>query len=124
MRRFLRHHGLSLTMLVLFFGAFLIGAGSRGDFREEDQLCCAWIADELVGAGYVPTDDATVATIERWRGASVDVIGAGASAAYLRRSNQLHDLEFITSHVNDLYTIYRSVEGRIEPVSIEAQNRA
>src|SRR5438128_5772348 len=30
----------------------LIGAGSRGDFREEDQLCCAWIAEKLLGADY------------------------------------------------------------------------
>ena len=25
----------------------LIGAGTRGEFREEDQMCCAWIADAL-----------------------------------------------------------------------------
>ena len=26
----------------------VIGAGSRGEFREEDQLCCAWIAEGLL----------------------------------------------------------------------------
>src|SRR5260370_23558928 len=25
----------------------IIGAGSRAEFREEDQLCCAWIAEGL-----------------------------------------------------------------------------
>ncbi len=28
----------------------VIGAGSRGEFRLEDQLCCAWIAELLVNA--------------------------------------------------------------------------
>src|SRR5207253_79688 len=34
----------------------LIGAGARGEFREEDQLCCAWIADLLVARGYDAAD--------------------------------------------------------------------
>ena len=25
----------------------VIGAGSKGEFREEDQICCAWIAAGL-----------------------------------------------------------------------------
>ncbi len=29
----------------------VLGAGTRGEFREEDQLCCAWIARELVEQG-------------------------------------------------------------------------
>jgi 2-phosphosulfolactate phosphatase len=30
----------------------LIGAGTHGDFREEDQMCCAWIADGLMQSGF------------------------------------------------------------------------
>src|SRR5215471_6166363 len=30
----------------------VIGAGTKGEFREEDQLCCAWIAEGLLAAGY------------------------------------------------------------------------
>src|SRR5207247_773709 len=30
----------------------IVGAGSRGEFREEDQLCCAWIAQRLLDVGY------------------------------------------------------------------------
>lgn len=30
----------------------IIGAGSRGEFREEDQLCCVWIGRLLLNAGY------------------------------------------------------------------------
>ena len=32
----------------------VIGAGSRGEFREEDQMCCAWIARDLAEMGYAP----------------------------------------------------------------------
>ena len=92
----------------------LIGAGSRGEFRDEDQLCCAWIAQELLDAGYEPASDATLAIIERWNGASVDAIEHGASAQYLCRTGQRHDLEFVMSHVNDVTDVYRSTGGRIE----------
>src|SRR5438552_6082256 len=52
----------------------VIGAGSRGEFREEDQLCCAWVAEKLLDAGYEPQDAKTVAIIERWSGAPVDAV--------------------------------------------------
>src|SRR5262245_35228383 len=50
----------------------LIGAGTRGDFREEDQMCCAWIADGLMQSGFAPEDDVTLHLAQRWRGASRD----------------------------------------------------
>lgn len=84
----------------------LIGAGSRGEFRDEDQLCCAWIAEGLVDAGYEPQDGRTLAIIERWRGAPVEAIVDGASAEYLRRTDQTRDLEYVLSHVNDLDEVY------------------
>src|SRR5947209_16330471 len=58
----------------------VIGAGSRNEFREEDQLCCAWIAELLVAAGYEPQDARTAETIARWSGKSVESITVGASA--------------------------------------------
>lgn len=85
----------------------IIGAGSRGEFREEDQICCAWIAEILVSAGYKPQDARTVAIIEQWSGKPVDVITVGASADYLRNSGQVRDLEFILTHVDDLDEVYR-----------------
>ena len=45
----------------------LIGAGSRGDFREEDEMCCAWIADGLIQSGFAPEDDTTLRLARRWR---------------------------------------------------------
>ena len=32
----------------------VIGAGSKGEFREEDQICCAWIAAGLMSRGHGP----------------------------------------------------------------------
>ena len=80
----------------------VIGAGSRGEFRDEDQLCCAWIADGLLEAGYRAANTSTKALVERWKGAPVEAIGDGASAAYLRETDQLRDLDFIFAHVDDV----------------------
>jgi 2-phosphosulfolactate phosphatase len=79
----------------------VIGAGARGEFRDEDQLACAWIAAGLVEAGYRP-NGRTAELIARWRDAPVDAVALGASAEYLRRTGQLEDLEFILSHVDDV----------------------
>jgi 2-phosphosulfolactate phosphatase len=79
----------------------LIGAESRGEFRDEDQLCAAWIAERLIEDGYRGTDE-VVELVERWRGAPVEAIESGASAAYLRGSGQGEDLEFVLEHVDDL----------------------
>ena len=84
--------------------ATLIGAGTNGDFREEDQMCCAWIADGLMQSGFDPEDDTTLRLVQRWRGASRDAFRISQSVAYLRRSGQLHDLEFILSHFDDVQT--------------------
>src|SRR5689334_20003303 len=47
----------------------LVGAGTRDEFREEDQMCCAWIANGLIEAGFTPEDRVTLKLITRWRGA-------------------------------------------------------
>lgn len=91
----------------------VIGAGSRGEFREEDQLGCAWIAEILLGHGFEPQDPRTFSIIEQWSGASVEAIVEGASAAYLRNSGQSEDLDFILSHVDDLDEVCRFEHGQI-----------
>lgn len=80
----------------------VIGAGTRGEFREEDQMCCAWIAEYLIGHGYAAQDAKTLDIVARWSGAPPEACLPSRSVAYLTRSNQLQDLEFILSHVNDL----------------------
>ena len=107
----------------------VIGAGSKGEFREEDQLCCAWIAEGLLTAGYEAQDDRTAAIIERWRGAPVEAITCGASAEYLRRTGQYRDLEFILAHIDDLDEVYQFergqvVRGRMKSNGEQGQGRA
>jgi 2-phosphosulfolactate phosphatase len=80
----------------------VIGAGSRGEFREEDQMCCAWIAEGLTRAGYALEDRRTEALVRRWSGAAPDACLASHSVEYLRRTGQLEDLDFILTHINDV----------------------
>ena len=80
----------------------VVGAGARGEFREEDQLCCAWIAGGLLVAGFLAADDRTERLVERWRDAPLEAICEGRSAEYLRRSGQLADLDFVLEHVDDV----------------------
>ena len=91
----------------------VIGAGSRAQFREEDQLCCAWIAEGLVRAGYEPQDERTISIIEQWSGAPVSAITEGPSADYLRNSGQVRDLEYILAHIYDLDEVYRYERGQV-----------
>ncbi len=91
----------------------VIGAGTRGEFREEDQLCCAWIAEGLIDAGYQAVDEHTQQLVHRWSGSSADEINCSRSVEYLRDTGQLHDLEFVLSHVDDLHQVFRLEAGQI-----------
>ncbi len=91
----------------------LIGAGSRGEFREEDQLCCAWIADGLIREGYQPANQATLDVVCRWRGQPVDSFLCSNSVAYLQRTSQLRDLDFILDHVDDLQAVFVLEDGEL-----------
>lgn len=91
----------------------VIGAGSRGEFREEDQMCCAWIARDLAEMGYAPADEMTFALIKEWATEPPEAALCGKSAEYLRRSGQSKDLEFILAHINDLRGPYEMREGEV-----------
>jgi len=100
----------------------ILGAATRGEFREEDQLCCAWIAAELVRLGHQPENRQTLDLIERWEASPVLACASGNSAAYLRRSRQLDDLNFILSHVNDVSLAFQMTDGELIPVSIRPES--
>ena len=97
--------------------AALIGAGARGEFREEDQLCCAWIAEGLLRRGFVAENEKTERLIERWTGVSVERILESKSAVYLRDAGRLDDLEFILAHVDDLDCVFTYRENEIVAVT-------
>jgi 2-phosphosulfolactate phosphatase len=97
----------------------VVGAGTRGEFREEDQMCCAWIAQGLMDAGYEPQGQ-TVEIVSRWRSASYDAFLGGKSTTYLRRTDQLDDLEFILTHVGDVDAVFQLQEQRLVMNSVAA----
>ena len=84
----------------------LVGAGSRGEFREEDQMCCAWIADYLLHAGFTAANAETSEIAERWRGTTAEACQLSNSVKYLLKSGQVDDLEFVLEHVNDLTSVF------------------
>ena len=98
----------------------IIGAGSRNEFREEDQIGCAWIGKELLHAGFEPETQETLAVVDRWKEAAADACLVSHSADYLIRSNQMDDLEFVLNHVNDLDGVYQLVNNEVLPAGLEA----
>lgn len=100
----------NLTSLSEFLAArypriVLIGAGSRNEFREEDQLACAWFATTFLALGYEPASSRTKEVMEAWGTKRLDSIQQGKSADYLRRSNQSRDLTFILRHIDDVQDV-------------------
>lgn len=93
----------------------VLGAGTRGRFRREDQMGCAWVAEALVEAGYAIGSKPTEDWISRWHGVSPEHAREGDSADYLRRSGQAHDLEFVLRHIDDLDTVPSLVDGELVP---------
>ena len=91
----------------------VIGAGTRGEFREEDQRCCALVAEGLAKAGFSAANDFTRHVLDRWRGLPVDAWQESRSVDYLRRSGQLRDLDFVLAHVNDLDRVFAVEHGEV-----------
>ncbi len=91
----------------------LVGADSRGEFREEDQLCCARIGGALVKRGFEPVDDLTADVLGRWATAPDDAFLGGRSARYLEDTGQTHDLEFVLDHVDDLDAVFPITDGEL-----------
>ena len=98
----------------------ILGAGTRGKFRREDQIGCSWIAGRLADRGFEYADENTKTLVEKWHGVSSTVIRDGNSADYLRRTGQVHDLEFILHYQEDLNVVPKmSDTGAIVDVAKE-----
>lgn len=99
----------------------VIGAGNRGEFRQEDQMCCAWIASGLMDHGYVPEDCETADLVQKWKFAAPRDFLGSASVEYLRRSNQLRDLDFILDHFDDVDRACRIIGNQIVNIPPSAE---
>jgi 2-phosphosulfolactate phosphatase len=91
----------------------VIGAGSKGEFREEDQMCCAWIAAGLMEHGYQTETRQTDLIVDQWRNAPPDACLESASVDFLKRTGRVQDLEFILSHIDDLPGVFTMRSGEV-----------
>ncbi len=95
----------------------VLGADSRGEFREEDQLCAARVGSALAEAGYALADRLTEEVIERWDGADADAILESASAKYLRDTGQHEDLAFVLERIDDLDDVFVIEQDEVRAVA-------
>lgn len=98
----LRNYTATIEHLArLYSHVVVLGAPTRGEFREEDKLCSSWIAAGLVKTGFTCENKATEQIVNDWKDKSVTVCAQGKSAKYLLDTGQGEDLNFILTHVND-----------------------
>jgi 2-phosphosulfolactate phosphatase len=97
----------------------ILGADSRGEFREEDQLCAARIARLLIEDGHRPADPSTEEVLERFGDAPDDAFVEGRSAKYLRDTGQERDLTFVLEHVDDLDAVFVIERGEVRAVATD-----
>ncbi len=117
----LRNFSATARALAAHSRVALIGAGTRGKPRDEDQMVCAWIGELLQSAGFWPEDERTAAEVEHWRGADPVALRQGPSADFLRGSGQEHDLEWVLAHVDDVdaVAVYNGQQVSLLPQAID-----
>jgi len=98
----------------------VIGAGSKGEFREEDQICCAWIAAGLMREGHRPASRQTAEIVRRWYHAPPGACIRSRSVDFLRRTSQLRDLDFVLAHIDDRREIFEVQEGEVKMIQESA----
>jgi len=114
----LRNYGATINHLAKRYSRVeLFGAPTRGEFREEDKLCCSWIAAGLIKAGFACKDTETQQLVDNWKDKSAKVCGEGNSAKYLIETKQRKDLDFILKHVNDLNFAFKIKGDEIIKIS-------
>jgi 2-phosphosulfolactate phosphatase len=101
-------------------GDVVVLMASNDGLRVEDAICGARLVSALANGAEM---DPETARLRDWcAGLPLDIIRDGPSAAYLRRSGQEDDLEFVLGHVGDVTAAYAVRDGRVrapvpEPVS-------
>ncbi|MGE5227664.1 MAG: 2-phosphosulfolactate phosphatase [Planctomycetaceae bacterium] len=92
-------------------------AASPDGLRIEDAICAARLARSLGGE----PDEVTARIVETCAPLPLEKIRAGKSAAYLRRSDQVADLEFVLQHVGDVDAAFAVVGGRVAALATETR---
>jgi 2-phosphosulfolactate phosphatase len=96
----------------------VLGADSRGEFREEDQLCAARIGRVLARGGYQVGDATTEDVLERFGEAPDEAFLEGRSAEYLRDTDQQQDLAFVLDHIDDLDGVFVLERGEVRAMAV------
>jgi 2-phosphosulfolactate phosphatase len=94
----------------------IIGAGTHGEFREEDQICCAWIAAALMRDGYRHASSQTAELVSRWQYAAPRACLCSRSVDFLIRTGRLGDLDYILNHVDDLQQVFAVQRGEVNVI--------
>ena len=113
---FRSHSALAAYLAERHHRVAIIGAGSLGEFREEDQVCCAWIAAGLMSKGYLPENPETMAIISRWRDATPDACLCSRSVDFLLRTGRVRDLDFVLTHIDDLHAVFEVRNGEVQMI--------
>jgi 2-phosphosulfolactate phosphatase len=111
---FRNHSALAAYLSESHSRVAIIGAGSKGEFREEDQICCAWIAAVLMAHGYLPENSQTASIVDLWRDATAAACLCSSSVAFLKRTGRLSDLDFILGHIDDLRAVFAVRNGEVK----------
>jgi 2-phosphosulfolactate phosphatase len=91
----------------------VVGAGTKGQFREEDQLGAAWVAAGLLANGYDAADAETSRLVHRWEGEPVETMLCSPSVTWLLKNGKGADIAFVLEHVDDLLTVPRLYRGEL-----------
>lgn len=101
----------------------ILGAGTRGVFRREDQIGCTWIAARLLEHGFECADPETRDLTTYWANQPIDVIREGKSAEYLINTGQAHDLEFVIHYQDDLDVVpMLGDDGSLLDIGVRIEN--
>jgi 2-phosphosulfolactate phosphatase len=118
----LRNIGATITHLAAGARSVaLASAETRGEFREEDKLCCARIAAGLLDVGFQPAGSMTREIVRRWAHRATEDLVGRASSRYLEATGQSDDLRFILEHVEDLDRAYVLHLGEVVAVPASAR---
>jgi 2-phosphosulfolactate phosphatase len=109
----LRNYHSVARYLTQYPAVAVIGAGTRGQFREEDKMCCAWVAESLLQLGFIAGNRYTLEIVKGCSRIAVDSWIGNESAAFLRASGQEADLDFILKNVANLDAPFELRNGEV-----------
>ena len=114
---FRNHSALALHLSAHHSRVAIIGAGSKGEFREEDQMGCAWLAAGLMNNGYLAEDAQTESIAGRWRDAPPNACLCSHSVDFLNRTGRRADLDFILAHIDDVNGVFAVRNGEVKMIA-------